>query len=80
MAVFDSLTTNELNILVGLVSAIITQEKSADDNNVLGNFLAAVAANVLAIAAQQQNLQSLEDKQKQIEELKKQIKDIKGSL
>lgn len=80
MALFDSLTPKELTILVGLVSITLTEGRSADDNNVLGNFLAAVAANILTIASQQQNLKSLEEKQKQINDLQKQIKQLKKDL
>lgn len=77
MALFDSLTPKELTILVGVISITLTEGKSATDNNVLGNFFAALSGSILTIAAQQENLKSLEDKQKQIEDLQKQIKQLK---
>ncbi|AJA46513.1 hypothetical protein CPAST_c04130 [Clostridium pasteurianum DSM 525 = ATCC 6013] len=80
MSLFDSLTPKELNILVNIVAVALTEGNSADDNNVLGNFLTAVSANILVIAAQQQTLSSLEDKQKQIKDLKKQIKKLENDL
>ncbi|AGK97603.1 hypothetical protein [Clostridium pasteurianum] len=87
MSIFDSITPKELAILAGVVAITLTEGKSATDNNVLGNFFAAVSGSILTIAAQQQNLESLkekekqiEDKQKQIEDIQKQINDIKKDL
>ncbi|CAB1239996.1 hypothetical protein LN736_04575 [Clostridium sp. WLY-B-L2] len=77
MSTFGSITPEELSLLANLVAFQLTEGKSSDDNNVLGNFLTAVAANILTIAAQQQNLESLKEKQDQIKNLKNQIKDLK---
>lgn len=80
MALFDSLSPKELVILENLVALALTEGKSSDDNNVLGNFLTAVSAIILSIAAQQQNLESLKEKQKQIQDLQKQIKKLKNDM
>lgn len=77
MSLFDSIPPKDLSILANLVALILTKDKSADENNILGNFLTAVSANILNIASQQQNLKSLEDKQNQIKDLKNQIKELK---
>ncbi|MHC6179723.1 hypothetical protein ACYUJ6_07670 [Clostridium sp. JNZ X4-2] len=77
MSTFGSITPEELSLLANLVAFQLTEGKSADDNNVLGNFLTAVAADILVIAAQQESLESLREKQDQIKDLKKQIKDLK---
>lgn len=80
MSFFDSLSPKEFAILANLVAITLSEGKSANDNNVLGNFVATIGAMLLSIAAQQQNIQSLEDKQKQIEDLQKQIKQLKSDL
>ncbi|PRR83487.1 hypothetical protein [Clostridium luticellarii] len=63
MSTFGSITPKELSLLANLVAFQLTEGKSADDN--------------LLIAAQQENLESLKEKQDQIKDLKKQIKDLK---
>ncbi|MFT8315720.1 MAG: hypothetical protein ABF633_15945 [Clostridium sp.] len=78
MALFDSLSPKELVILANLVALTLTEGKSSSDNNVLGNFLTAVSGIILSIAAQQQNLESLKEKEKQIQDLQKQIKKLKN--
>lgn len=80
MALFDSLSPKELVILANLVALTLTEGKSSSDNNVLGNFLTAVSGIILSIAAQQQNLESLKEKEKQIQDLQKQIKKLKNDI
>ena len=80
MALFDSLSPKELVILANLVALTLTEGKSSSDNNVLGNFLTAVSGIILSIAAQQQNLESLKEKEKQIQDLQKQIKKLKNDM
>ncbi|MEY8000230.1 hypothetical protein AB8U03_08475 [Clostridium sp. Mt-5] len=77
MSLFDSITPEDLSFLANLFALTLTEGKSASDNNVFGNFLAAVSTNILNIAAQQEHLKSLEEKHKQIKNLKKQIKKLK---
>lgn len=80
MALFDSLSPKELVILANLVALALTEGKSAEDNNVLGNFLTAVSGIILSIAAQQQHLESLKEKEKQIQDLQNQIKKLKNDF
>lgn len=77
MSLFDSITPKDLSILANLIALALTEGKSADENNVLGNFLTAVSSNILNIASQQENLKSSEEKENQIKDLQKQIKDLK---
>ncbi|WP_446898138.1 hypothetical protein ACSVC9_14485 [Clostridium sp. LBM24168] len=77
MSIFDSITPEELSILSNLIAIELTEGKSSSDNNVLGNFLTAIAANILIIAAQQDNLKSLKENQIQIKDLREQIKSLK---
>lgn len=77
MSLFDSITPEDLSILANVVAISLTEGKSPDENNVLGNFLTAVSANILTIAAQQENFKSIEEKQTQIKDLKKQVNDLK---
>ncbi|MBC2580578.1 hypothetical protein [Clostridium sp. DJ247] len=80
MSLFDSLSPKELLALANLVAFALSEERSADENNVLGNFVSAVGSIISSIAAQQQNLKSLEEKQKQIEDLQNQINQLKNDL
>lgn len=80
MASFNSVTPNELAVLADLIAIALSEGKSANENNVLGNLLVAIGSIVLTIAAQQQNVNSLEDKKKQIDDLQKQLKQLKDSL
>ncbi|WP_368490721.1 hypothetical protein [Clostridium sp. BJN0013] len=77
MSLFDSITPKDLSILANLIALALTEGKSADENNVLGNFLTAVSADILNIASQQENLTSLEEKKSQIKDLREQIKELK---
>lgn len=60
MSSFDSLTPKELIVLANLVAFVITDERSSRDNILLGDFLSTVASIVSTLAAQQENLETLE--------------------
>lgn len=79
MSSFDSITPGELCLLASLIAIQVTEGNSSDYNNTLGNFLTAIASNILLIAGQQETLESLMEKQDQIKDLKKQIKDFKNT-
>lgn len=64
MSYFDSLTPKEFVILSDLVAFILTEGKSADDNNMLGTFITNVGTSMLSIATKQERIESLKDKQK----------------
>lgn len=61
MSNFNSLSPTELAILADAVAIALTEGKSADEINVLGNFVAAVGALLLTIAAQGQSLRDAAD-------------------
>ncbi|MBL4937279.1 hypothetical protein JK636_16240 [Clostridium sp. YIM B02515] len=61
MSNFNSLSPTELAILADAVAIALTEGKSADEINVLGNFVAAVGALLLTIAAQGQSLRDSAD-------------------
>ena len=53
---FNKICPNEIAILSNIVAISLSTDKSANDNNVLGNFLVAIGSIILTIAAQQQNI------------------------
>lgn len=80
MSFLNSLSPKEFVILANIVAITLTEGKSAADNSTLGTFISTVSSIMLTIAAQQQNLQSLEDKKKQIKELEEQLNQLKNDL
>lgn len=80
MSLFNSVSPAELATLSTIIAIALTEGKSADDNNILGNLLVEIGSIILTIAAQQQNLKSIEDKQKQLQDLYDQIKQLKSEL
>ncbi|MBU5590989.1 hypothetical protein KQI89_04370 [Clostridium sp. MSJ-4] len=64
MSIFNEICPKELATLSTIVALNLSTDNSADDNNVLGNFLVAVGSIILTIAAQQQNLSALQDTKK----------------
>ena len=73
-------SAEQLSLFAYLLSVAITKGKSADQLNVLGNFIEAVGAIVLTNAAQRESCETKQDKLNQIKELKIQIKEIENSL
>lgn len=61
MSSFYNLTPEELSILATTIALELSQQKSADDLNVLGNFIVALGSLILTMAAQQQNFQQQQD-------------------
>jgi hypothetical protein len=78
MSLINSTSPDQLSILASVVAISLAKDKSANEVNVLGNFIAAVGAQLLTIAAQQESLKSQQEKENQIADLKKQIKDLKS--
>lgn len=64
MPLFNDICPNELALLSAVVAIALSTDKSADDNNILGNFLVAVGSIILTIAAQQQNIASMQNNKK----------------
>lgn len=78
MSCIESLGPEQLAVASSLVAALLSRGLTSDEVNVLGNFIAAVGASMLTIAAQMSSQESKKDKQKQeiqnqIEQLQKQL-------
>ncbi|MEW9094915.1 MAG: hypothetical protein AB2417_07495 [Clostridiaceae bacterium] len=58
MGYINDISPQELATLANIVAIALTEGRTADESNVLGNFLAAVGALILTIAAQQQSLEA----------------------
>lgn len=57
------LSPNELSILANIVAIILAEGRSANEVNILGNFVSAVGSLLSTIAAQQQSLQDIKEKE-----------------
>ena len=73
-------SAEQLSLFANLLAISISKGKSADQINVIGNFIVGVGGLILTIAAQMQYCESKQDKLKQLKDLKKQIKDLEDSL
>ncbi len=73
-------SAEQLAFWANLLAVAISRGKSADQLNVIGNFIVGVGGLILTIAAQLTVCESKEDKLKQIGDLKKQIKKLEDSL
>lgn len=58
MGYINDISPQELATLANIVAIALTEGRTADESNVLGNFTAAVGALILTIAAQQQSLEA----------------------
>lgn len=61
MIVLDNFSPEDLLILTNVLAVSFSEDKNADQINVLGNFLVGVGCLMLTIAAQQQYLATLQD-------------------
>lgn len=73
-------SAQQLSLFANLLAIAISKGKTADQLNVIGNFVVALGSLILTIAAQVQTCESKVDKMAQIRELKKQIQEIEDSL
>lgn len=60
MSYTDNLSTEDLLILTNAIALALSKNKSADEINVLGNFIVGIGCLMLTIAAQEQRLESLQ--------------------
>ncbi|MCM0649071.1 hypothetical protein NBE98_11865 [Clostridium swellfunianum] len=72
MGFTNSVSPGELTILANAVALILSSDRTADEVNVLGNFITAVGALMLVIAAQQASLESIQNNQQQAQSSNKQ--------
>ena len=76
----DCKSAEQLSVLANILALLISNNKDADQLNVIGNFIVGVGSLILTIAAQKESCKSTQDKLKQISDLKKQLKELEGSL
>lgn len=63
MSDFSSFSPADLSVLASVIAIGLSEGRTPDEVNVLGNLIAAIGASMLTIAAQQQSLASaLENK------------------
>jgi hypothetical protein len=67
MSFLNSISPEDLAVLATLVSIVLSENRSASENNVLGNLISTIGSSISTIASQQEYLESLQEKQKQIE-------------
>ena len=80
MSAFSSINPTELSVFANIAAITLANDRTPEDNNVLGNFIVAIGGLVLTIAAQQQFLISEQDKLKEIKDLKSQLKQKQTDL
>ncbi|GAA0721026.1 hypothetical protein GCM10008905_10930 [Clostridium malenominatum] len=59
MDCLDNISSKELVAIASLVSISLSEGKTPDEINVLGNLIVAIGSLMLTIAAQEQSLQSI---------------------
>jgi len=74
MSIIDSLNSDDLAVLASTIAISLAKDKTNDEINVLGNLVAAVGALLLTIAAQNQSIDSIQEKKQQIKDLKNELK------
>ncbi len=73
-------SAEQLSVFANLLALSISKGKSADQLNVISNFITAVGGLLALITSERDSCQAKQDKLKQIRDLKKQIKDLEASL
>jgi mannitol/fructose-specific phosphotransferase system IIA component (Ntr-type) len=73
-------SAEQLSVFANLLAIAISKDKNSDQLNVIGNFVTAVGALILAMAAERSSCEEKLDKLQQIRDLKRQIKDLEDSL
>ena len=59
MIITDKLTSEELSILSNVIALDLCKDKTVNEINVLGNVIETIGCIMLTVAAQRQQLQSL---------------------
>ena len=73
-------SAEQLAFWSNLLAVTISKGKSADQLNVIGNFIVAIGSLLLTMAAQKSSCETKLDTLAQIKDLKKKIKDLEDSL
>lgn len=64
MTIIDNLSPEDLLILTNTIAISLSKDRSADEINVLGNFIVGIGCLMLTIAAQQQYISSQQNPNK----------------
>lgn len=72
--------SEQLAIFANLLAIAISKGRSADQLNVIGNFVSGVGTLISTISAQKSFCESKQDKLNQIRELKEQIQQLENNL
>ena len=73
-------SAEQLSVFANLFAIAVSKGRNSDQLNVLGNFVTAVGALLLAMAAERSSCEEKLDKLQQIRAMKKQIKELEDSL
>ncbi|GAA0077044.1 hypothetical protein UT300005_14220 [Clostridium sp. CTA-5] len=65
MTCLDNLSPEDLLILTNAIAISLSKNKTADEINVLGNFIVGIGCLMLTVASQQQYLAVLQEQYKQ---------------
>ena len=57
MTFLDDLSPQDLLVLTNIISIALSKDKSADETNVIGNFIVGIGCLMLTLAAQQQYIE-----------------------
>lgn len=65
MTFLDNLSPEDLLVLTNAIAISLSKNKTADEINVLGNFIVGIGCLMLTVASQQQYLSALQEQYKQ---------------
>ena len=84
MLFIDKIEAAQLAILSALIGIELSEDKTLNEINVIGNFLIDIGSIMVTIAAQRQNQQDAEEEkpnvQDQIQQLQQQIEELKKRI
>ncbi|AWK52804.1 hypothetical protein DIC82_18180 [Clostridium beijerinckii] len=63
MTFLDNLSPEDLLVLTNAITISLSKDKTADELNVLGNFIVGIGCLMLTVASQQQYLSSIQQQQ-----------------
>ncbi len=64
MSQMNSISPKQLSVISNAIALAISDDKNADELNVLGNVIVAVGSLLLTMAAQQQSIESMQNNSK----------------
>jgi hypothetical protein len=80
MNCLDSISPDEITLIISILTIAISKGKTSDDLVIIGNIIVDLGTSILTLAAQQEYLNSKEEKKKQICDLQNQINNLKKQL